>query len=101
MRAGKILAISVVSLASLIVIAVAAVALTFFVSTRSGNQQNFAPPEGQQAVSPVGDMALVSQASGSSSFLYRKSPSTRTNERLTAASSESNPRRAFRITASS
>jgi hypothetical protein len=32
-------------------------------------------------------MALVSQASGSSSFLYRKSPSIRTNERLTAASS--------------
>jgi hypothetical protein len=87
MRVGKILAISVVSLAGLIVIAVAAVAITFFVSTRSGNQQNFAPPEGQQAVSPVGDMALVSQASGSSSFLYRKNPSTKTNERLTAASS--------------
>ncbi len=82
MRVGKILAISVVSL---IVIAVAAVAITFFVSTRTANYQNFAPPEGQQAVSPVGDMALVSQARGNSSFLYRKSPSIRTNERLTAA----------------
>ena len=87
MRVGKILVITVVSLASLIVIAVAAVAVTFFVSTRNGKQQNFAPPEGPQAVSPVGDMVLVSQASGISSFLYRKSPSLRTNERLTAASS--------------
>lgn len=32
-------------------------------------------------------MALVSQASGSSSFLYRKSPTTATNERLTSVSS--------------
>jgi hypothetical protein len=87
MRAGKILAISVVSLASLIVIAVAAAAIVSFVSTRNGNQQNFAPSEGQQAVSPVGDMALVSKTTKSSSFLYRKSPTARTNERLTSASS--------------
>jgi Tol biopolymer transport system component len=87
MRVGKIVAISVVSLASLIVIVVAAAAITFFVSNRSGNQQNFAPPEGPQAVSPVGDMTLVSKASGSSSFLYRESQSHGTNERLTAASS--------------
>src|ERR1035437_8371998 len=87
MRVGKILAISVVSLASLIMIAVAAVAITFFVSARSRNQENFVPPEGQQAVSPVGDIALFSQASGNSSFLYRKSTSTGTNARLTSASS--------------
>ena len=45
----------------------------------------FRAPEGQQAVSPVGNIALFSRASGASSFLYRKSPSTGTSVRLTAA----------------
>lgn len=85
MRVGKILAISVVSLASLIVIGAAAIAITVFATSRSGNQQNFVPPEGQAAVSHVGDMALFSRTSGGSSFLYRKSPSTGTSVRLTAA----------------
>ncbi len=86
MRVGKILAISVVSLASLIVIAAALVAISFFASSRNRNQQNFAPPEGQQAVSPAGDVALSSKASGNSSFLYRKDPSSGANVRLTTAS---------------
>jgi len=85
MRAGKIFVISVAGLASLIVIAVAAIAIAFFVSSRSRSVQNFVPPEGQQAVSPVGNMALLSRASGVSSFLYRKNPSTGTSVRLTAA----------------
>jgi Tol biopolymer transport system component len=85
MRVGKIIAISVVSLASLIVIAVAATAVVFFVSSRSRSVQNFVPPEGQQAVSPVGNMALFSRASGGSSFLYRKNLSAGTSVRLTTA----------------
>jgi hypothetical protein len=85
MRVGKILAISVVSIASLIVIAVGAVAITLFVSSRSRNQQNFVPPEGQQAVSPAGDMALFSRTSGHSSFLYRKTLSSGTCVRLTGS----------------
>ena len=85
MRVGKILAISVVSLASLILIGAAAIAITVFATSRGGNQQNFVPPEGRQAVSPVGDMALVSQTIGDSSFLYRKTLSNGTSVRLTAA----------------
>src|ERR1039458_9542072 len=87
MRVGKILAISVVSVASLFVIGAAAIAITVFASSRRGNQQNFAPPEGQQAVSPLGDRALFSRTSGDSSFLYRKNSSTGTSVRLTAAMS--------------
>jgi hypothetical protein len=87
MRVGKIFAISVVSVASLIVIVVAATAIAFFVSSRSRSVQNFLPPEGKQAVSPLGNMALFSRASGGSSFLYRKNPSTGTSVRLTAAMS--------------
>jgi hypothetical protein len=85
MRIRKILSVAVVSLASLIVIVAAAMAITFFGFSRSGNRQNFAPSEGPQAVSPVGDTVLVSQNSGSSSFLYRKNPSNGTSVRLTAA----------------
>lgn len=85
MRAGKILAISVVSVASLIVIGAAAIAISVFASSRRGNQQNFAPPEGQQAVSPVGDMALFSRTSGPSSFLYLKNLSSGTSIRLTSS----------------
>lgn len=85
MRVGKILAISVVSVATLIVIGAAAIVITVFAPSRSGNQQNFVPPEGRQAVSPAGDMALVSQTSGDSSYLYRKNSSTGMTVRLTAA----------------
>src|ERR1039458_4386218 len=85
MRVGKIVAISVVSLASLIVIAVASIAITVFASSRSAKQQNFAPPEGQQAVSPLGDMALFSRTSGPSSFLYLKNLSSGTIVRLTGS----------------
>jgi hypothetical protein len=85
MRVGKILAFSVLGLGCLIVIVVAATAIAFFASSRSRSAQNFLPPEGQQAVSPVGDMALFSRASGASSFLYRKNASTGTSVRLTAA----------------
>src|SRR5215469_16517398 len=87
MRVGKIVAISVVSLASLIVIGAAAIAISIFAPSRTKSQQNFLPPEGQQAVSPVGDGALLSQSNGNSSFLYRTSPSSGTKKRLTAASS--------------
>jgi hypothetical protein len=85
MRVGKILAILVVSLASVIVVAAAIVTISFLVSSRGARQQNFAPSKGQQAVSPVGDVALFSQPSGNSSFLYRKDPSSGTKVRLTEA----------------
>src|ERR1035437_5518013 len=85
MRVGKILTISVVSHASLILIGAAAIAITVFATSRGGNQQNFVPPEGRQAVSPVGDMALVSQTIGDSSILYRQTRSNGTSVRLTAA----------------
>jgi hypothetical protein len=86
MRVGKVLSIVVVSVASVIVIATGVIAVISFASSRSGGQQNLAPPEGQQAISPVGDTVLVSQTSGSSSFLYRKGPSDGTSVRLTSAS---------------
>ncbi len=85
MRVGKVISISLVGLASLIVIAAAAFAIAFFLPTRSNSQQNFTPPETRQAVSPVGDRALFSQTSGNSSFLYCKNQSTGTKVRLTAA----------------
>src|ERR1035441_4393392 len=84
MRAGKILSIVVVSIASLIVIAAATIAVFFFASSRSGKQQNFPPPEGQQAVSPVSATVLISQTRGDSSFLFRKDRSNGTSVRLTA-----------------
>jgi hypothetical protein len=85
MRVGKILAFSVIGLASLIVIIVLATAVTFFAPSRSKSLQNVAPPEGQQAVSPVRNIALFSRTSGPSSFLYRKNLATGTSLRLTAA----------------
>jgi hypothetical protein len=85
MQLGKILSIAVVTVASLIVIAAAVIAIAFFGFFRSGSQQNFALSEGPQAVSPVGDIILVSQTSGSSSFLYRKDPSGGKSVRLTTA----------------
>jgi hypothetical protein len=86
MRVGRILSIAVVSLASVIVIAVGAIALFFFVRSSSAKQQNFAPPEGQQAISPAGNTILFSRGSGSSSFLYRKNLSDGSSVRLTSAS---------------
>jgi Tol biopolymer transport system component len=86
MRVGKILSIVVVSLAGFIVIAAGAITYVFLAPSRSAQQQNFAPHEGQQTVSPVGDTVLLSQTSGSSSFLYRKDPSAGTSVRLTQAS---------------
>ena len=83
MRVGRILAISVVGLASIIVLAAAIVTITSLVSSRSASKQNFAPSKGQQAVSPVGDVALFSLPNGSSSFLYRKNLSSGTRGRLT------------------
>jgi hypothetical protein len=85
MRVAKICSIAVVSLAGLIVIGGAAIAVTFFATSRRGSQQNFAPPEGQQAVSPVGGTILFSQTRGDSSFLYRKDLSNGKTVRLTAA----------------
>jgi hypothetical protein len=86
MRVGRILSIVVVSIASVIVIAAGAIALIFFAPFRRAEQQNFTPPEAQQAISPVGDSVLFSQTSGNSSFLYRKNPSNGTSVRLTSAS---------------
>jgi hypothetical protein len=83
MTVGKIFSIVVVSLASLIVIAAVAIAITVFGFSRSREQQNFAPSEGQQAVSPVGGIVLFSQTNGKSSFLYRKDPSSGKSVRLT------------------
>lgn len=91
MRVGKLLAISVVSLASLIVIGAALIAIRLFAPFHT--QQNFAPPESQQAASPVGDVALSSQSIGKSSFLYRNIAGSGTKQRLTSAASgiESEP----------
>lgn len=86
MRVGRVLSIVVVSLASVIVVGAGAIALIFFAQSGSAKQQNFAPPEGQQAVSPVGDAVLLSQASGNSSFLYRKNPPDGASVRPTSAS---------------
>jgi hypothetical protein len=85
MRVGKIFSVAVVSLASLIVIAAATIAAIFWAPFQSDNQQNFAPNEGQQAISPIGNTVLFSQTTGNSSFLYRKTPSGGTKVRLTAA----------------
>lgn len=84
MRVGRVFSIVVVSLAGVIVIAAGAIALIFFAPFRSAEHQNFAPPEAQQAISPVGDSVLFSQTSGNSSFLYRKNPSDGTSGRLTS-----------------
>ena len=83
MRVGRIVAISVVSLASVIVLGTAAIAVIVLASSRSAGRETSPPPEGQQTVSPNGDVVLVSQANGNSSFLYRNG----TKQRLTPASS--------------
>jgi hypothetical protein len=86
MRVGRILAISVVGLASIIVAAAAIIAINFFVSSRETSQQNFVPAGGRRAVSPVGDAALFSKPDGNSSFLFLKNGSNGANQRLTAVS---------------
>jgi hypothetical protein len=85
MKVGRVLSIAVVSLATLIVIGAAAIAISVFGFTRSGKQQNVAPSEGQQAISPVGNIVLVCKSSGNSSFLYRKDQTSGSSERLTTA----------------
>ena len=85
MKVGKTLSIVVVGLASLMVIAALAIAVTVFAFSRGGRQQNFAPPEGQQAASPIGDTVLFSKSNGDSSFLYRRNSARGTTARLTTA----------------
>lgn len=85
MRAGKIISIVVVSVASFIVLAAAAAMITIFGFSRTGKEQNFAPPEGQQAISPLGNTVLFSQASGNSTFLYRQDIPDGKKVRLTSA----------------
>lgn len=87
MRVGKVLAISVVSIAGVIVLSAAVIAIRFLVPSRSDSQQNFAPHEGQQAVSPTAEVVLLSQASGSSSFFYLKASANGAKQRLSSASS--------------
>ena len=84
MKIGKVLSVVVVGLASLIVISAVAVAIAVFGFSRGAKQQNFSPPDGQQATSPVGDTVLFSKSSGSSSFLYRKDKTGGTAVRLTS-----------------
>jgi hypothetical protein len=86
-RTVKILSIVVVSLASLIVIAAIVIGVFVFGFSKIRAQQNFASPDGQQAVSPVGNIILVSKSSGQSSFLYRKEISTGASIRLTKVAS--------------
>lgn len=84
MRVAKVLLITVVSIASLIVIVVTAIGIRIFASSRSGSQQNFPPTEGQQTTSPSGDTVVFSRASGDSSFLYRRDSSSGKDVRLTS-----------------
>jgi len=86
MRVGTIRSIVFVSLASVTVIVAGAIAIFFFARSASARQQNFAPPNGSQAISPVGNTVLFSRTSGDSSFLYRKNPSDGSSVRLTSAS---------------
>ncbi len=85
MRAGRLISIAVVSFASLIVLATTAIGIFLFGHSRETMQQNFAPPAGEAAVAPLRGGTLFSQASGSSSFLYRRDPSSGKDVRLTAA----------------
>jgi len=85
MSAKKVLAVSLVSLAGLIVVAAVAAIAIFLFPSRGGTEQNFPPPDGQQSISPVANEALLSRSSGSSSFLYRKDLSGGAESRLTSA----------------
>jgi hypothetical protein len=87
MQARKLLSIGVGGLTGLVVITASLIILVFVGGSRGGRGQNSVPPpEGQQALSPVGDIALYSQVRGSSTFLYRKDLATGTTVRLTKAS---------------
>ena len=87
MKIGRVRSISAVSLAGLIVVAAAGIAMSAIGFSMIGKQQNLEPLDGQQAVSPVNNTILVSKSSGPSSFLYRKDPSVGTSVRLTKAMS--------------
>lgn len=86
MNVRKIFSIVIVSVASLIVLVAVGVGIAFFGFSRSDKQQNFAPSEGQQAVSPIGNTVLSSKNSGNASFLYRKDSPNGKSTRLTATS---------------
>ena len=86
MQARKLLFIGIGGLAGLIVITASIVILAFVGAFHGRGQNSVPPPEGQQTISPGGDIALYSQVRGNSSFLYRKDPATGTNVRLTKAS---------------
>src|SRR5215469_16243149 len=85
MKVGKIISIVVVSIAGLILLGAAVAMIAIFGPSRIRGQQNFAPSEGQQAVSPSGDIVLYSRTSGSSSFLYRQDLASGQRIRLTNA----------------
>jgi hypothetical protein len=87
MKVGKVVSIIVVSLASVIILGAAAAAFAVFGFKKNVEQQNLEPPGGQQAVSPSGNVLLFSQASGSSSFLFRQDGAGGTKVRLTHAMS--------------
>jgi hypothetical protein len=85
MRIGKILSGVIVSVATLIVIATAAIIFSFFLASHRRNVQNFRPSNGEQATSPISGAILSSKASGDSSFLYRIDASSGKSVRLTTA----------------
>lgn len=93
MKIGRLFSVVVAGLASLVVISAGAAAIALFGFSRGSRQQNFSPPEGQQAVSPTAEIFLFSKSSGSSSFLYRKDRANGTGVRLTSVLSgiESEP----------
>jgi hypothetical protein len=85
MKVGKIVSIVVVCGAGVIVLGAVAAVFVVFGFSKNAEQQNFAPPQGQQAVSPSGNILLFSQASGSSSFLFRQDGAGGAKVRLTHA----------------
>jgi len=87
MKIGKVVSIVVVCVAGVMVLG--AVVAVFAVSgfSKTTEQQNFAPPQGRQAVSPSGNVLLFSQASGSSSFLFRQDEAGGAKARLSHATS--------------
>jgi hypothetical protein len=87
MKIGKIVSIVVVCLAAVIILGAAAAAFVVFGFKKNAEQQNFEPPQGQQAASPSGNILLFSQASGSSSFLFRQDGTGGAKARLTHAAS--------------
>ena len=94
MRVGRILAISVVGLASIIVLAAAIVTINFLVSSReAGANKTSFPPKANKPFLRW-EMWLCSRTrAGTHHSSYLKSPSNGANQRLTAASNgiESEP----------